>query len=186
MPLYTQESEGDAREINDEESLIFPSAEEGEAGAQEGQNTAAVGIWDIVQMFLVLALVAAAIYGVIIFLKKASKKGFHENNLIQVVSSAPLVGQRALHLVQIGNQYFLIGSADEQISLISEITDKESLDQIRLTSSQEAPGGQSSNFMEMLQGMFAGTQKKKEKQNEGDFQISTDFMKEQRDRLKRL
>ena len=141
----------------DERSLTFGdgAGEDGEdAGAQPGSINS-FGVWDFVRMVIVLGIVIAIIYVVFYLLKRASGGRFENSPMIRVLGSHGLPGNKALHLVEVGRQVFLIGVGDDSITLVSEISDQESLDELRLKASTTTTerGG---NFADMLSGFFHG------------------------------
>lgn len=141
----------------DERTLTFGDDAEGNedtAGAQPGSINS-FGIWDFVRMVIVLGIVIAIIYVVFYLLKRASGGRFENSPMIRVLGSHGLPGNKALHLVEVGRQVFLIGVGDDSIMLVSEISDQESLDELRLKASTTTTerGG---NFADMLTGFFHG------------------------------
>ncbi len=141
----------------DERSLTFgDDAEDNEdsAGAQPGSINS-FGVWDFVRMIIVLGIVIAIIYVVFYLLKRASGGRFENSPMIRVLGSHGLPANKALHLVEVGRQVFLIGVGDDSITLVSEISDQESLDELRLKASTTATerGG---NFADRLSGFFHG------------------------------
>lgn len=141
----------------DERSLTFgDDAEENgdESGVQPGSINS-FGVWDFVRMVIVLGIVIAIIYVVFYLLKRASGGRFENSPMIRVLGSHGLPGNKALHLVEVGRQVFLIGVGDDSITLVSEISDQESLDELRLKASTTTTerGG---NFGDMLSGFFRG------------------------------
>ncbi|NBF40934.1 MAG: hypothetical protein GVY14_11005 [Spirochaetes bacterium] len=141
----------------DERSLTFgddAGENGGEAGVQPGSLNS-FGVWDFVRMVIVLGIVIGIIYVVFYLLKRASGGRFENSPMIRVLGSHGLPGNKALHLVEVGRQVFLIGVGDDSITLVSEISDQESLDELRLKASTTATerGG---NFGDMLSGFFRG------------------------------
>ncbi len=143
-------------------------------------NTApAVSTWDFIRMLLILAAVVGFIYVIFYLLKKGSGKKINENELIKVLGSRSLSGNRALHLVEAGGGVFLIGSSDGGVALISEIKDKESLDALRLRAAELSSVGKRS-FQDVLSDIFKPA-KRQFSLGEG-----IEALKEQRERLKKL
>jgi flagellar protein FliO/FliZ len=101
-------------------------------------------------------------------------------DFISILGSRVITGTKSLHLVEVGGQIFLVGSANDSINLVAEIADKEAKDSIRLSAAQ---GGMSKprRFVETLAAMFKPKVKRQLEINE-----SIDFMKSQRDRLKKM
>lgn len=157
------------------------AGEEGEAGEEPGRlNTFTV--WDFLRMILILGAVIALIYVVFWFIKKKGSPSLQDNDLFSIISTQAVASNRAIHIVQVGNQYFLVGSGENSVNLISEIEDKETVDEIRLKVSQREPGGKKS-FKDMLSGMFGQSSSVR---LDGGVSVKTDFLKNQRDRLKRM
>ena len=104
-------------------------------------------------VILILAAVIAAIYGIFYLLKRSGNPKLAENRLIRVLSSKSITQGKTLHLVEVGNQVFLVGAAESSVSLLSEIGDKETLDGIHLQSSNVESEDKRS-FGETLSQMF--------------------------------
>ncbi len=130
-------------------------------------------------MLLILAAVVAVIYVLFWLLRRGSRGRIQENDLIRVLGSRGLSGSRALHLVEVGSSIYLVGSADGGVQLIAEITDKESIDSVRLKSAEAAPGGKRT-FTQILAEIFRPAR--------STFSVGEGigFLKGQRDRLKKL
>jgi flagellar protein FliO/FliZ len=90
----------------------------------------------ILRMLLVLVLAAAAIYGLVYFIKKLSNPKKLEDPYLKVLSSASIGPNRAVHVISLGDKAWLVGSADNSVSLISEIDDKETIDAMLLDNSR--------------------------------------------------
>jgi flagellar biosynthetic protein FliO len=159
-----------------------------DAPSQEGENqpiqddnsenlqafrASGAGWDDIFQIILVLGFVIATIYGVFYFLKKMSKSSLIQDSTIQVISSKGIGTNKALHVVSVGNQYFLIGSGSHEIHKISELTDKETIDKLQLEESMGKPA--SASFSELFGKIFSGPQKQK-----------SEYLSKQRDRIEEL
>ncbi|NOY10071.1 MAG: flagellar biosynthetic protein FliO [Spirochaetes bacterium] len=138
-----------------------------------------VSTWDFIRMVLVLGGVVAVIYLLFFLLKKSAKKRFSDNEFIEIIGSKDLSGGKALHLVKVGESIFLIGSADNSINLVSQITEKESLDSLKLDISQKTQGNRKS-FQNALSDIFR-------KRTDTDPLVnSAHFIKKQRERLHKL
>jgi flagellar protein FliO/FliZ len=73
-----------------------------------------------VYYLIMFALILAAAYYITRFI---ARKGMIQNKSksMKLMESMPLGVDKSLHLVQVGTQYFLIGSASKSIVLISEL-----------------------------------------------------------------
>ncbi len=158
-----------------EESLVLPEEPAGSAAAAPAGPL--VSTWDFLRMLLILAAVVGVIYLLFHLLKRGFRRQLPQNELIRVLGSRSLSGNRALHLVAMGRSVFLVGAAESGISLIAEIKDQETLDQIRLESSQVlSPQG----FAQFFQSLWKPGAKRNPT---GD---SLEVLKQQRQRLQKM
>jgi flagellar protein FliO/FliZ len=171
-----------------ESELIIPddggsrAGSQGRAGAtaQAVQNaTPGVSTWDFVRMLIILALVVVAIYLLFWVLRRSAGKKITENDLIRILGSRSLAGNRSLHLVEIGSSMFLVGASDGGVELISQITDKESLDSVRLKAAEEGPAGKR-NFQQVLAEIFRPAARPV------SLHDGVGFLQGQRDKLRKL
>jgi len=170
-----------------ESELVIPGsgAPAGNQGGAAGTAQAAPGgtpgvsAWDFVRMLVVLGLVVGAIYLLFWVLKRGTRKKITENDLIRVLGSRSLSGNRALHLVEVGSSVFLVGASDGGVELISQITEKESLDAVRLKAAEEGPAGRRS-FQQVLSEIFRPTE------HPVSLKDGVGFLRDQRDKLRKL
>jgi flagellar protein FliO/FliZ len=173
---FTQDAAGGSPAPVGEEALAIPDAPEAPASA--APSGPLVSTWDFVRMLLILAAVVGVIYLLFYILKRGFRRQLPQNDLIRVLGSRNLSGNRALHLVAMGRSVFLVGAAESGISLIAEVKDQETLDQIRLESAEAARLPQS--FAQFFQSLWKGG---KRNPSGGD---SLEFMKKQRQRLQKM
>jgi flagellar protein FliO/FliZ len=83
---------------------------------ESGIKTFFKGVYYIIMFALILA---AAYYAT----KFLAKKGLGQNKTknMKLLESMPLGADRSLHIVKVGTQYFLIGTASKNMFLISEL-----------------------------------------------------------------
>jgi flagellar protein FliO/FliZ len=189
VPLSAQERE-DTQDI-DESKLPLNGGEEGDEGAaetggegQEAQGLSTFTFWDFLRMVLVLGAVIGVIYVIFYFLKRRGAPKLQDNELFSIISTQAITNNRTLHLVQVGNQYFLVGSSEQSVNLISEIEDKETVDEIRLRMSN-IKSSEKRSFKNVFSGLFGqgggGTVRLDGSVNAP---AGNDFMKRQRDKLR--
>jgi flagellar biogenesis protein FliO len=133
--------------------------------AKAKEPVANVSTWDFINMILGLLIVVGIIYLIFRILKRG----------VGIIT-----GSKALHIVEVGGSIYLVGSANDSINLISEVTEKEAKDSIRLTAAQKLQQ-QRPRFINIITSFFKPSVKKQLEINE-----SIDFMKKQRSRLKKL
>jgi flagellar protein FliO/FliZ len=167
----------------DETQLTFEDEEGAEA---PGGNLGTFGTWDYVRMVIVLAAVIGAIYLVFWLLKRGSRGRMQNSRIVRVLGSHGLPGNKGLHVVEVGNQIFLVGTGDETVRLISEITDQESIDEMRLIASEQQ-SARPKSFGEALTGFFSpGNGGGPTLQGSGSNGGALDFLQKQRERVKNL
>ena len=111
--------------------------------ALPGEVVAGPSIWSMVRMVLVLALVAAAVYGVVFFIKRSSKKKDMDDPFLKLLASAHLGFNRYAHIVSVGDRAWLVGSSDGGVNLIGEIDDKDVINAMLLEDSTKGERNQS-------------------------------------------
>jgi flagellar protein FliO/FliZ len=104
-----------------------------------------VSVFGIFRVLLTLAVVAAAIYGLVFFLKfrRASRGKAELDPFLKILASVQLEANRGVHVVSVGPQAWLVGSAETGVNLISEIGDKDTINAMLLEDSKRiaAPSG---------------------------------------------
>ncbi len=143
------------------------------------ENLSAFSVWDVVRMVLVLGGVLGVIYLLFYLLKKMGHQIKDAGNVIDVIATKNLTTNSAVHLIKIGGQIFLIGASDGNIRLLSEITDKETLDQLTLENSTAVT--QNRSFSEVIRGALKGGGVLKDIDKE-----RSTFLKQQKNRLKNM
>ena len=156
-----------------------PAATAAGAPGNQPVSTGGVSTWDFVRMLIILAVVVLVIYLLFWLLRRGAGKKIQENDLIHVLGSRGLSGNRALHLVEVGTSVYLVGASDGGVQLIAEVTDKESLDSVRLKAAESPPGGRHT-FQQILAEIFRPARK--------PFTVGdgVGLLKGQRERLRKL
>ena len=185
-PVWSQtegEGEGEQQPVQvNEEELPIEDTQAPQIELEEGLNT--FTFWDFLRMLLVLGGVIAAIYGIFFLLKRVGNPKSQPNNLIAVLSTQNLQGNRALHLIEVGNEVYLVGSAEGGVNLVSRIEDRETLDQIHLYRSEITAGG--SSFQQTLKRFFGKSNQDDENSAGSSMQSGAVFLQKQRERLKKM
>lgn len=144
-------------------------------------SPSAIGISDLVRTVVVLLLVIGAIYLVMYLLRRFSASTVDGSSLIKVVGSKGLMKDSAVHLLEVGNQVFLVGTGNSSVNLISEITDQETIDNIRLNLSEG--NGQTTSFSQRIASNLGIGRSKPTERKISD---AEGFIRSQRERLKDL
>jgi len=112
-------------------------------GETDGETVTArpgtgVSVFSILRVLLTLAVVAAAIYGLVYFLKarRASRDKAEQDPFLKILASVPLGANRGIYVISVGPQAWLVGSAENGVNLISEISDKDTINAMLLEDSK--------------------------------------------------
>jgi flagellar protein FliO/FliZ len=153
----------------------------GEAAPGAGPSPVSSG-FVVFRMVLVLALVAAAVYGAVLFIRRASRPRDRRNPHLKILTSAHLGSNRFVYVINVGSQAWLVGAGEGGVSLISEVADREALDAMLLEDSQRQAesGGRLPDFRTLLR-RFGGGEPPPDKPG-----ISADSVRKSRERLKGL
>ncbi len=177
-------SNPDAGNTLPDESLMPIGGGEETIPLPETARGSLFSFWDFIRMLLIFAAVIGVIYLLYKLLRKAGAPKIGETRLLKVLSSQSLGGNRSLHLVEVGNAVYLVGAGESAVSLVAEITEKETLDNIRLQASVETGVGGRRSFADLMGGMFGRGGGKTA--STGLHPLSTEFLKKQRERLKKM
>lgn len=132
--------------LPDERTLTFGDNGDAAGGGAAG----AVGLWDLLRMVLVLAAVLGVIYGLVHILKRARPAGLAESDVIRILDTRKLAANRSLHLVDVAGRLYLVGSGEQAVSLLAEIDDPETIEQVRLVSEAASEADSRRTFRETL------------------------------------
>jgi flagellar protein FliO/FliZ len=182
-----------AAATTDETKLLIPDTTGGAAGGgpAAGGTTPvrAPGVsgWDYVRMLLILALVVGLIYGVFWLLRRGQRLKTPENEMIRVLGSRGLGGNRALHLVEVGRSVYLVGAADNSVNLVAEVRDQETIDALRVQAAEEG-GKVRRSFAATLARVFSPPKGPDRGGSGGAAGLGegADFLRRNRERLRRL
>jgi len=122
-------------DVPSDETRIYLGNDGGESvrgTEREGESGAGV----LLRIVVVLALVCAAIYGVVYLLKRSTRINVANDPYLKSVAQLVLAPNKALHVVTIGAKAFLVGVTDQSIQLVGEIDDRELIDAMNLASAK--------------------------------------------------
>lgn len=118
-----------------------------EAPEQEPPST--LGLF--IRMVLVLALVVAAIYGVMLLMKKGMKITVNDDDpFLRKVSQVTLSPGKSVQVVTLFNHAYLVGVTEGSINLIGEIDDKDLVDSMNLYADQNSNVKKPRTFADIL------------------------------------
>jgi flagellar protein FliO/FliZ len=150
-----------AVEPNPESLITFNGQEDGEAVSAPG----ALSGFAALRVVLVLALSAAAIYGVVFFFKRLSKPPEQASPHLKTLARIPVGSGNAVAVVAVGARAWLVGvgAGDGGVSLIAEIEDQETVDAMLLDHSRNDSGAAAGalNFSALLRRLGGGNNDKR-------------------------
>ncbi len=94
----------------------------------------------ILRTLAVLGVIIVGIYLLFRLLLKNRNKIVTDSEIVKVLATYPLAANRVIQVVDIAGQVLILGVSDSSINLITEISDKEVIDRLRLVSSKESKG----------------------------------------------
>ena len=172
-PLPAQQQPAPAPAVVD----TTPLPEVGRAGGAVSEGVVSTG--DFVRMVVVLAAVLGAIYLLFRLIRRGAAGRLANSELIAVLGSRSLGGNRSLHLVRAGRGYYLVGAGDQAVNLVAEITDPDSVD--LLAAHSPAHGGAArGRFRDLLAEAGVGAAPETGSTPSGH----TGFLRQQRDRVR--
>jgi flagellar protein FliO/FliZ len=164
IPIFSQEVSQDSDQeisavVDDPHRVAEQSMTFGEGTAVPAQNSGA-SIWAVIRMIIVLALAAAAIYGIVFFIKKSSKQTAVDDPFLKVLAVSHLGFNRYVHIVSLGSKAWLLGASEGGVNLISEIDDKDTINAMLLEDSKKGAETKSRfpDFMTLLRRLGTPTQ----------------------------
>jgi flagellar protein FliO/FliZ len=132
--------------VSPESAIILGEDSPGVPAAAPGSTAG-----PILRMLLVLVLAAAAVYGVVYFLKRASRPPEQRDPHVKILSSVHLGSNRFVYVVSVGGRAWLLGGGDGGLNLISEIEDQDTINAMILAETRRTgQGGKFPDFKSML------------------------------------
>lgn len=102
-------------------------------------------------MIVVLALVIAALYGIMLFFKKKNNTVQSDDDFLRRVSSLTLSPGKSVEIVTLVDRGFILGVTDSNINLIAEIEDKEMISALNLNFDKKQNTKKPMNFSDVLE-----------------------------------
>ncbi|MDR2500176.1 MAG: flagellar biosynthetic protein FliO [Treponema sp.] len=163
-----------------------------EEGADGGIPQGGISVFRVIQMVLALALAAAAVYGVVYFLRRAARPQDRRNPHLKILNAAHLGSNRFVYIVAVGDRAWLLGAGEGGIAPIAEIADRELIDAMLLDDSRR--GAETGGFLDFrtLFRRFSGggPSGNRDSPNRGpsveDAAFSADNLRKNRERIRRL
>jgi flagellar protein FliO/FliZ len=96
-------------------------------------------VWMFIKMILVLGIFAGGFYYFYRFVTKKAGISIFGGEAIKVLSVVPLGQNKFLQLIDVAGKMMVIGVSDNSISMLTEITEKDQIDRVRILSTRKPP-----------------------------------------------
>ena len=115
----------------------------------------------IIKMIVVLALVVAALYGIMRFFKHKNNAVQSDDDFMRRVSTLNFAPGKSVEIVTLVDRCFMLGVTDSNINLIAEITDKEMISALNLNFDKKQNTKKPMNFNDVLEMFMPNANKNK-------------------------
>lgn len=133
-----------------------------------------------IKTLFILGVFGVVIYYVFKYISKKQGLSFPKLNVLNIITSLPIGTNRFIQIIEVGKTYYLIGSTENQINLLDEITDKELIDRINVLKNKKEVETEPVSFAGFMNEIFGNVIKKLGSKDQSG------FLKKQKDRLKNL
>ncbi len=156
--IFSQEAVSNNSFENDTSYFAEPAeTEASSASTYKTPSTAGM----IIKMVVVLALVVAALYGIMRFFKKKNNAVQSDDDFMRRVSSLNFAPGKSVEIVTLVDRCFMLGVTDSNINLIAEITDKEMISALNLNFDKKQNTKKPMNFSDVLEMFMPNAAKNK-------------------------
>jgi flagellar protein FliO/FliZ len=152
------------------------------------QEQGGLSVWAVFRTVAVLALCAAAVYGIVYILKRKKNADAPDDTHLKTLARVPITIKTAAVVIAVGNKAWLAGVSDNGVTPIAEITDRETVDAMLLAYSERSAASKGSggiDFARLLR-RLAGTDGRAARPDETTGIPQTPALRRSRERLKNL
>lgn len=139
--------------------VTMENGNSGDAAANTRRTRGPSLLGTVIQMIVMLALVIAAIYGLMLFFKKKNNITKSDDDFLRRVSTLNLAPNKSVEIITLLDKGYLIGVTEGGINLISEIDDAELVESLNLNFDKKNNTTKPYNFKDVLE-MFTRAGKK--------------------------
>ena len=138
---------GQAAQGNSEEETGFPAANYEESDFRPGATEGSYA-WDIIKLLIILGLMVGGFYYFFKFVTKKTSLNADGDEIINTLAVVPAGQNKNIQVIDVAGKLLILGVADGGINLITEITNKDEIERIRLMASRSRPAaGSFSDFL---------------------------------------
>lgn len=142
-----------------------------------------IGYFSYIKIIIVLIIVILLIYGLSILAKKYLKIKGNSGEQALILSNQSLGPGKWIQIVYIAGKFLILGITNENVSLITEVTDPKEKERLEIALN-EIKIEKGSSFIDSISNVFKNILHKKSPIEKFDYEKdSVDFLKKQNDRL---
>ena len=156
---FSQDNTVNSSFENDTSYFAETTTETAETEASTYKAPSTTGM--IIKMVVVLALVVAALYGIMRFFKHKNNNVQSDDDFMRRVSSLSFAPGKSVEIVTLVDRAFMLGVTDSNINLIAEITDKEMISAMNLNFDKKQNTKKPMNFSDVLEMFMPNSSKNK-------------------------
>ena len=127
-----------AAQGNSEEETGFPAANYEESDFRPGATEGSYA-WDIIKLLIILGLMVGGFYYFFKFVTKKTSLNVDGDEIINTLAVVPAGQNKNIQVIDVAGKLLILGVADGGINLITEITNKDEIERIRLMASRSRP-----------------------------------------------
>ncbi len=196
LPIAAQSADAQAGSATTDETAIT-LADGGSTTNAESSRKPLSSVLVLLRVILVLAIVCAAIYGVVYLMKRSTGVNAGDDPYLKSVAAIYFSPNKSIQVITLGEKAIVVGVTDQNINYLSEVSDPDLVNAMNLQADKRNPvarGAFQSVLSNFLPGFGAGkdetaTQKRRtvsgRDENDGVFSPSAvDLIRSQRERLR--
>ncbi len=151
--------------------------------------------WMFFKMLLILGIFGGGMYYFYRFVSKKTGISMFGGEAVRVLSVVPIGQNKFLQLIDVAGRVLLVGVSDNSINLITEITEKDQVDRIRILSNrtpspERAAGGFQDQVMKEIGRIIGRVREYRSRDRRGTIPTERapdiEYLRRQRSRLKDL
>jgi flagellar protein FliO/FliZ len=181
--IASAQAEAEDPELLEMERAFFSGTEESGAEASGGP-----GLFNALQVLLVLVLIALAIYGVVFLIRREPKRLAADDTHLKLLASIPLTPKTSAAVLSVGNKAWLAGVSESSVTLLAEIKEQEVIDTLRLEYARraESAANRASSFLNFARAFLPRQKSEEQKEEPPKESPGEDLLRKNIDRLRGL
>ena len=104
--------------------------------------------WDIIQIFIILAVMMGIMYGILYFVKRYMYSFDSKNrssSKVSIISTQTILPKKHISVIEFNNYTYLIGVSDQSVNFIDKFNSEEIISRV-----SESENVEKTNFLKLL------------------------------------